>query len=102
VAIIIPQEGFIPFLSYTEKGETRASVPGPVSAIVSKTHRTLFRSTRGKELGLWLGRFHTPRRCSAWVRFFLSFESLKSGHWDLGPELIGTQDSISKEIKVCD
>jgi len=28
--------------------------------------------------------------------------NLKPGRWDLGPGLVGTQDSVSKEVKVCD
>ncbi len=34
--------------------------------------------------------------------FFLSFGSLKPGRWDLGLGLVGTQDSVNKEVKVCD
>jgi hypothetical protein len=97
----------LPFLSYREKGERRPSSGTQANVGDSPGNtRAMFRSTRGKELGLWPGtwvfvgdRASSPTRFNTYSRgsthlgvarpgpgFFLSFGSL-------GPGLVGTQDS---------
>jgi len=133
----------LPFSSYREKGERRPSSGTqagvgdsprkhrPVSVTALGNTRALFRSTRGKKLGLWPGtwifvgdRASSPPRFNTYSYgsthlgaaqpvpgFFLPFNSLAVGTlaWALGLGTwigrdlgLGTQDSVSKEVKVCD
>jgi hypothetical protein len=93
----------LPFLSYREKGERRPSSGTRAGVGDSPGNtRALFRSTRGKELGLWPGtrvfvgrpgfvtvpiyylllRFHTPGRRPARARFFFIIRVFEA--WALG------------------
>ncbi len=102
-----------PFLSYREKGKRQPSSGTRASVDASETHGPCSGPPVAKSLvyGPGLGsscgdrassptQFNTYSRGSTHLRvarpglgFFLSFGSLKPGRWDLGPRLVGTQDS---------
>ncbi len=110
--------------SATERKERddRAQIPGPVSVTAPETHRLcsnppvtknlVYGSRPGSSWGdrasssTWFNTYSGGSTHLGATRlgpgFFLSFGSLKPGCWDLGPGLVGTQDSVSKEVTVCD
>jgi hypothetical protein len=93
--------------------DDRARVPGPVSATAPETQGPCSGPPVAKSLvygprpgSSWGDRVSSPTRFNTYSRgsthlgaarpgpdFFLSFESLKPGRWDLGPGLVETQDS---------
>jgi hypothetical protein len=117
----VPAPSFLE-LQRERRETTELGYPGPVSAIAPETHGPCSGPLVAKSLvygsgpgSSWGDRASSPTRFNTYSRssthlgatrprpgFFLSFGSLKLGHWDLGPGLVGTQDSISKEVKVCD
>ncbi len=93
VAIIIHKKDSFPsWATKRKERHDRAQVPRRVSVTALETHEPCSGPPVAKSLVCGSGGFTHLGITQPGPGFFLSFESLKLGRWDLGLELVRTQD----------